>query len=155
MRPLTVLLFPPSFRRQDCATGATCGGVVTGSWNTLYPTIAACCTAKLPSLDAAYCAGQSAPTAATSATNLWHQVGNVCKKDCTGTGDECAAFTGTGKLYADAALCCSTELSWVKTDWCLSRSDPATHGVGGTKFTHKWFVDYSSTSESWERRTCC
>jgi len=127
---------------KDCETGTSCGGVVIGSWVTLYPDVAACCAAKLPSINSVFCEAQSTGSGTATATNLWFVSGSSCKKDCAGTGDECEAATSFDTLYDTAAECCTSGLAWVKEDYCKTRSDPATHGVSGTAFSHKWFVDY-------------
>jgi len=127
---------------KDCETGTSCGGVVIGSWVTLYSDVAACCAAKLPSINSVFCEAQSTGGTTAAVTNLWHVSGSTCKKDCAGTGDECEAATSYDTLYDTAAECCTKGLAWVKEDYCKTRSDPATHGVSATPFSHKWFVDY-------------
>lgn len=127
---------------QDCEGIAPCGGIMTQSWVSLYDTIADCCSNKLPNLDSDFCESQSDP--AIAATNKWFVDGNLCKKDCAGTGSECGSYTW-GLLYDTAAACCTGGLAWVNDDYCASRSDPATNGVNGQAYTNLWFVDYSQT----------
>lgn len=128
---------------QDCDGAAPCGGIVTQSWITTYDTIALCCSSKLPSLDATFCADQSNPD--STGTNLWFVDGQVCKKDCVGSGPECGNAKRYDTLFPNAADCCSNKLSWMPSpEYCESRSDPATYGVpAGSKSTGLWFVNYA------------
>jgi len=127
---------------QDCDGSAPCGGIITDSWVGLYDTIEDCCSNTLPSLDPAYCAAQSNPN--ITETNKWFVEGSVCKKDCAGTGDECASPSAWDKLFDDAEDCCQAKLSWVQKDFCKTRSDPATYGDAAGAYTNMWYVDYDS-----------
>eukprot|EP00579_Thalassiosira_antarctica_P012236 CAMPEP_0201921378 /NCGR_PEP_ID=MMETSP0903-20130614/9718_1 /ASSEMBLY_ACC=CAM_ASM_000552 /TAXON_ID=420261 /ORGANISM="Thalassiosira antarctica, Strain CCMP982" /LENGTH=702 /DNA_ID=CAMNT_0048458327 /DNA_START=84 /DNA_END=2192 /DNA_ORIENTATION=+ len=128
---------------QDCGGAAPCGGIVTQSYITTYPTIELCCSSKLPSLDSAFCVAQSNPD--STGTNLWFVDRMVCKKDCVGSGDECGRASRYDILHDTAAECCSKMLNWMPSpEYCESRSDPDTYGVpSGSKSTGLWFVNYA------------
>jgi len=129
---------------QDCEGAAPCGGIVTQSYISMYDTIAECCSAKLPSLDADFCEAQTNP--AIGATNKWFVEGNICMKDCTGTGDECGSANAYDTLYDTAAECCAAKLGWATKEYCESRSDPATYGVAGAAYTGLWYEDYQKNA---------
>lgn len=125
---------------QDCDGSAPCGGIIEQSWVGLYDTIELCCSNALSSLDPTYCAAQSNPSVTN--TNKWFVEGSICKKDCAGTGDECASPSSWDKLYDNAEACCQGKLSWVQEDFCKTRSDPTTYGNAQGAYTDKWYVDY-------------
>lgn len=124
---------------QDCTGPAPCGGVVTHNGATFYDSIAECCTKGLPWTNAERCTAQSDPS--VGATNKWFPSGQVCKKDCTGTGPECeSATTWTPNFYDTPAACCAAQLSYLDEDYCESRSDL----TAGTGVTNKWYVNWSN-----------
>ena len=129
---------------QDCPSGTLpCGGVIDESYRTLYPSLSACCSNELPSLNSDFCEAQVNPE---NRTNLWFpgtgSKGDRCVKDCTGSSDICEKFNGYGTLYASAKECCEKagQIAWVNDDYCESRSDPETYGSAGP-FTQGWYYD--------------
>lgn len=130
---------------RDCEGPAPCGGIVQNSAVDVYPEsggAAACCAAKLPSLDPAFCANQNNP--AHTGTNQWHDgdsTSQYCKKDCD-TGAQCARMDAYDKPFATAALCCAEKKGYMNQDFCKSRSDPATYGIAGAANTGLWYVNF-------------
>eukprot|EP00804_Cyclotella_cryptica_P028904 CCRYP_008477-RB/>CCRYP_008477-RB protein AED:0.31 eAED:0.31 QI:0/0/0/1/0.5/0.33/3/0/438 len=132
--------------KKDCPVSDTspeCGGVLTNSvGETLFPTAAACCSAKFGWIDTDLC--EAMVTKGYTDKYYVSYSDNACKRDCkTTSSPECGGNPTdlATQLFTTAAECCSKKLSWVNSASCITKSETGSEAAATGSL--KWYVDWS------------
>ena len=119
---------------QDCDSAiAGCGGIITDSSKTLFPTISECCDQSLATIESALCEDRS-DVSGTGTGKYYTEPGSlVCFQDSGAT----RVTDPLTLLFDDAEKCCTEAIPYVSTAYCTSRSSGS--------YSDKWYVaDYST-----------
>jgi len=131
---------------QDCASatspsGCTYFGGLATPTETLYTDALSCCESKLAYIASGLCQANSMDMV-YAGSELWRPdyENSRCVQDCEVSNTTCVLPGGivedsATSLYADAATCCSTGLSYLSSELCEANSDPTSTGTG------KYFQD--------------
>ena len=83
----------------------------------------------------------------STGTNLYYADGSSCVKDADtcSSPERCGRATTDKTLHPDVVTCCSKSLSWVKDEYCQTRS------IG--TYVEKWFVTSGKCSKDCDPTT--